>query len=70
MSNINVGKVDRIVRFLLGLVLVFYVIINGVGLSSLFVGGLFIVGVVLLATAIFSYCPLYNLLGIKTCRSK
>lgn len=70
MSNINVGKVDRIIRFLLGLVLVFYVIINGVGLSSLFVGGLFIVGVVLLATAIFSYCPLYNLLGIKTCRSK
>lgn len=56
----NVGAVDRVFRFILGLVL----------LSLVFVGpktywGL--IGVIPLVTAIFSFCPLYTLLGIRTC---
>jgi hypothetical protein len=58
----NVGKVDRIIRIIVGLVL----------LSLIFVGpqtlwGL--VGLVPLATALFGYCPAYSIFGIRTCRT-
>ncbi|HKJ63257.1 MAG TPA: DUF2892 domain-containing protein [Hyphomicrobiales bacterium] len=56
----NVGTLDRVLRIILGLVL----------LSLVFVGpktywGL--IGVIPLATALFSFCPLYTVLGIRTC---
>lgn len=56
----NVGMLDRVLRIILGLVL----------LSLVFVGpktywGL--IGVIPLATALFSFCPLYTMLGIRTC---
>ena len=58
----NIGKVDKTVR-----------VVAGVGLLSLlfvlegnlrWVG---LIGIVPLATALFGYCPLYSLLGVKTC---
>lgn len=55
----NVGKVDRIVRVILGVLLignVFYALQNPIGW----------VGVILLVTGIFGICPLYSLLGINT----
>ena len=55
----NVGKVDRIVRVILGVLLignVFYALQNPSGW----------VGVLLLVTGIFGICPLYSLLGINT----
>lgn len=56
----NVGTLDRVLRIILGLVL----------LSLVFVGpktywGL--IGIIPLATALFSFCPLYTVLGIRTC---
>jgi cadmium resistance protein CadD (predicted permease) len=56
----NEGKFDRAVRIVLGLVL----------LTLFFVGqktwiGLF--GVIPLVTGILGYCPLYKLLGLRTC---
>ncbi len=56
----NVGTLDRVLRIILGLVL----------LSLVFVGpktywGL--IGIIPLATALFSFCPLYMVLGIRTC---
>jgi len=55
----NVGAVDRVIRVLLGLAL----------LSLMFVGpktlwGL--VGLILLATASVSFCPLYSIFGWST----
>ncbi len=55
----NVGKVDRIIRVILGVVLignVFYALQHPIGW----------VGVILLATGIFGICPLYSLLGLNT----
>ena len=55
----NVGKADRIVRVILGVLLignVFYALQNPIGW----------VGVILLVTGIFGICPLYSLLGINT----
>jgi hypothetical protein len=58
----NVGGVDKVVRVVVGLALI----------AMVFVGpqtpwGW--IGIVPLATAAMSSCPLYSLLGIKTCRT-
>ncbi len=54
----NVGTVDRIVRVVAG------VAIGALGL--VFHSWLGLIGVVLLATAGFSLCPIYLALGIST----
>jgi len=58
----NVGSLDRVLRAIVGLVL----------LSLVFVGprtlwGL--IGLVPLGTAVVSFCPAYRLFGIKTCKT-
>lgn len=59
----NVGGIDRIVRVVLGLVLV--------SLAALgIVGPLGWIGVVPLLTGLFSFCPLYPVLGISTCKKQ
>ncbi len=59
----NVGGIDRILRAVLGLVLIALAATGTIGLWGY-------VGVVLLATAAFSFCPAYPLLGINTCPMK
>lgn len=54
----NVGSTDRIFRLLVGI----GIAIGGVIFESYW--GL--IGVVLMATAIFSLCPIYLMLGIRT----
>ena len=56
----NVGTIDRILRIVVGLGLI----------SLVFVGpqtpwGW--VGIVPLLTAVISFCPLYTLIGVRTC---
>ncbi len=58
----NVGRLDRIVRIAIGLVLLsLIVLLPGPGRWW----GL--LGVIPLATASLSFCPLYSLLGISSC---
>ena len=54
----NVGSVDRLLRIILGLI----VAILGVYFNSWW--GL--IGIVPLATGIFSFCPLYSILNMST----
>lgn len=61
MFKVNVGGIDRLLRIVVGIVL----------LALAFVGprtpwGL--IGIVPLVTGLFSTCPLYSLLGIRTCK--
>ena len=57
----NIGKVDQIVRILLGIVLVsFFFLVDG-GLK--YIG---IIGLVLILTSSIKFCPLYTLFGIDT----
>ena len=58
MKN-NVGKVDRVIRIVLGILLVGNVF---VGLTSP-IGW---IGIILLVTGIFGICPVYSLLGFNT----
>jgi len=56
----NEGSADRIVRVMIGLLLLSLIII---GPSTL----LGLIGLVPLITGIVGYCPLYQMLGIRTC---
>jgi len=59
MSRLNVGNLDRLLRMLLGIVLI---ALAGGG----FIGAWGYFGVVPLLAGISALCPLYSLLGITT----
>ena len=59
----NVGGIDRILRIVVGLVLIGLAATGTVGWWGW-------LGVVPLLTGLFSFCPLYTLLGRNTCPMK
>jgi Protein of unknown function (DUF2892) len=59
----NVGGIDRILRIVLGLVLIALTLTGTIGVWGW-------IGVVPLATALFGFCPLYTVLGFSTCPMK
>ena len=63
MFKTNVGTADRIVRVAIGLVLVSLAIAGPLAPWGY-------IGIVPIATALFSTCPLYSLLGISTCATR
>jgi Protein of unknown function (DUF2892) len=60
----NIGTIDQVIRFMLGLALISYVAKDGVispgGVPAVLAGAL------LFVTSIFVRCPLYSLLGFTT----
>lgn len=64
----NLGRTDRIIRLVLG------ILAFAVGILNYFEDGLLNVlclatGILLLSTALIGVCPIYRFLGIKTVRS-
>jgi len=59
----NVGGIDRVLRIALGLLLIIFA-------ASGIVGSWGWVGVVVLATGLFSFCGAYQLFGFNTCPLK
>lgn len=60
MLTKNIGSLDRILRIVIGIVV----------LSLVFIGPktmLGYIGLVLIVTAFINFCPLYAMLGLKTC---
>ena len=67
----NIGTIDRLLRAALGLALLYLAFVGG---SQLFAApllkyGAAAIGIVMLATATVRMCPLYAILGVKTCRA-
>ncbi len=60
--NANVGSIDRIIRIVAGLGLIAWALMGGPVWAW--------IGVVPLATGIFSFCPAYKLLGMSTVGKK
>jgi hypothetical protein len=58
----NVGSADRIIRFIMGLVIL--------GLGYYFQSWWGLIGIVPIFTASINWCPAYLPFGISTCRSK
>lgn len=64
----NMGSADRVIRILLGvLFIVLYLLKTTEGTLGLVLA---IVGGVFVLTSLVSFCPLYTLLGISTCKVK
>ncbi len=59
----NVGGIDRILRIVVGLVLIALAATGSIGMWGW-------LGVVPLATGAIGWCPPYGLLGINTCKVK
>ncbi|GAB4561704.1 MAG: DUF2892 domain-containing protein [Geothermobacteraceae bacterium] len=61
----NVGTLDRILRIVVGIVLI------GLAVTDTRpVGAFGWIGIIPLLTAFISFCPLYSLLGLNTCGCK
>jgi hypothetical protein len=57
----NVGSIDRVLRIVVGVALLsLLVLVEG---NAKYIG---LAGLVLIGTAIFSFCPIYAVLGLKT----
>jgi hypothetical protein len=62
----NVGGIDRVLRIIVGLVLISLVFIGDRIIGQNVVWGW--IGVVPLVTGIFKFCPAYTWIGVKTCK--
>ena len=65
----NIGSLDRILRLLIGAILMASPLLFAEGVAALGAWrfALVAVGAVLIATAVFRICPAYLLFGIRTC---
>ena len=59
MSRLNVGNIDRVLRILVGLVLIGLATTGTIGIWGY-------IGVIPLVTGLAARCPLYAVLGIAT----
>lgn len=59
--KMNVGNIDRILRIVIGLVLI------ALAASDTFVGVWGYIGIIPLLTGIFKFCPAYSVAGVNTC---
>lgn len=61
--QVNVGGIDRILRIVVGLVLIALAATGTVGWWGY-------IGIVAVLTGVFRFCPAYALLGLRTCPMK
>jgi len=63
----NMGKVDRIIRIVIGVLLIAGIfLVSGTLLKVLFG----IIGLAMILTAATGFCPLYVPFGISTCKTE
>jgi hypothetical protein len=64
----NMGKADRIIRYIVVLVIIVLFVTRRIhGALAVVLG---IIGIVLLLTAFVNFCPLYRILGISTAKKE
>lgn len=67
----NVGTIDRVVRGLLGVALLYLAFLSGLPMfdAPVWKYGAAAVGVVMLVVAAVRICPIYSIFGFKTCKA-
>ena len=63
---INLGSADRLIRILLGTALVMLALLLDWNLTAIIAS--VAIGSILVLTALFRFCPLYRLFGMRTCK--
>jgi hypothetical protein len=67
MFTANVGTPDRIIRLVLGAILIALPFVGIAGVADTWLAWAApIVGVILAGTAFLSFCPIYRVLGLST----
>ena len=68
----NVGSTDRLIRLIVGVILLIIAVPSLAGMAFVGLGGwawlVGLVGVVLVATGLLNFCPAYRLIGANTCK--
>jgi len=69
--SVNVGTFDRVLRLVIGALLVIAPFATNIGMFQGQTATVLsvVIGAVLVVTAVARVCPLYTLLGMRTCRS-
>lgn len=65
----NLGKIDRVIRIILGIVLLAAPFVTGWGIFASSGATIIsvIAGAIMVATSAMRFCPLYRIFGIRTC---
>lgn len=68
--TVNLGSIDRVLRVVLGLVLIAAPFVSdfGVFVSTSATIIAIVAGVILIATSAMRFCPIYRIFGIRTCK--
>ncbi|MFT4782642.1 MAG: hypothetical protein ACI9IV_000371 [Paracoccaceae bacterium] len=66
----NVGTIDRVLRAILGILLIALPFVSDLLVVQGPIGASVsvIVGLVMLATSAMRFCPLYRIMGVRTCK--
>ena len=70
LNTANVGTADRVIRLIVGIILIAspWLFQSQIWQNPIMLWAIPIVGIVLAATGLVRFCPLYRLLGVRTCR--
>ena len=64
----NMGTLDKTIRVLIAIAIAILIYTNVISGTLAIVLGIF--GIVFVLTSLVSFCPMYILFGIKTCKTK
>ncbi len=69
-KSANVGRLDQIIRIIVGIGLIAapYFYVSDIWQSQPTYYAAHIVGAILIITAFIRFCPLYRIVGMRTCR--
>ena len=67
---VNMGTTDRAIRLTIAALLTLATLVTGIFGHGLWFWLVLLVAAVLTMTALFGSCPLYSILGVKTCNSR
>lgn len=70
MELANVGSADRLIRLIAGIALLVIPFIAGMSISAFPGIAMLAVGIILSVTAVFKFCPLYKIIGMRTNSAK
>ena len=62
----NMGTTDRLLRVIMAIAIIVFYFVNGS--LSLWIGIALGVAAIFLLTSAISFCPLYAIVGIRTCK--
>lgn len=64
----NLGSTDKVIRYILAIVFILIALLGNI--NVVFRSVLFSASAVLIGTSLLSFCPLYAIVGLKTCKNE